>query len=72
MFDETCLPCKEWAPNTWKASYMQVQLCDKKASYYKMQQYNKNPCAVDDKLRRDNFKYTQYNKQRQGNLQYTE
>jgi len=49
-----------------------VQQCDKKASYLKMQQYNKNSCAVVEKLRRDNFKYIQCNKQRQGNLQYTE
>ena len=44
----------------------------KKASHVKMQQYDKNPCAVDEKLRRDNFKYTQCNKQRQGSLKYTE
>jgi len=49
-----------------------VQHCDKKkASYLKMQQYNKNPCAIDEKLGRDNFKYIQCNKQREGNLQYT-
>lgn len=31
-----------------------------------------NPCAVDEQLRRDNFKYIQCNKQRRANLQYTE
>jgi hypothetical protein len=84
MFHETCLPYEEWAPNTWKVSYIQaqqcdekvsylkVQQCDKKVSYLKVQQYNKNPCAVYEKLRRDNFKFTQCSKQRQGNLQYTE
>lgn len=49
-----------------------MQQCDKKACYLKVQEYNKNQCAVDEKLRRDNFKYTQCNKQRQGKLQYTE
>lgn len=61
-----------WRNNTWKASCIQVQQCDKKACYLKVQEYNKNQCAVDEKLRRDNFKYTQCNKQRQGKLQYTE
>jgi uncharacterized membrane protein YcgQ (UPF0703/DUF1980 family) len=37
-----------------------------------VKQYNKNPRAVDEKLRRENFKYTKCNKQRQKKLQYTE
>jgi len=48
-----------------------VQECDKK-SYLKGQQYNKIPCAVDEKLWRENFKYTHCHKQRQENLNYTE